>query len=60
MCILLSRMLGYLTNINGDRYPVILKSDIRFIFLMISLKDITTFLKVKVKITRTARQQIDG
>jgi hypothetical protein len=32
-------MLGYSTNINGDRYPVILKSNIRF-FLMISLKDI--------------------
>jgi hypothetical protein len=50
-------MLGYLTNINGDRYPVILKSDIRF-FLMISLKDITIYL-IKKK-TRIGGKQIDG
>jgi hypothetical protein len=35
-------MLSYLTNINGDKYLVILKIGIRF-FLMISLKDITIY-----------------
>jgi hypothetical protein len=35
-------MLGYPMDINGDEYPVILKSGIRF-FLMISLKDITIY-----------------
>jgi hypothetical protein len=41
MFILLSRMLGYSTDINGEEYPLILKSSIRFLFYMISLKDIT-------------------
>jgi hypothetical protein len=30
--ILLSKMLGYTTDINGDGYPVILKSGIRLLF----------------------------
>ncbi len=34
-------MLGYPTNINSDKCPVILKSSIRFLKKMISLKDIT-------------------
>jgi hypothetical protein len=38
-------MLGYPTNINGGRYPVILKSGIR-VFFMISLKDITIAFKI--------------
>jgi hypothetical protein len=29
--VLLSRMLGYLMDINGDEYPTILKSSIRFL-----------------------------
>jgi hypothetical protein len=31
-------MLGYSTNINGDKYPVILKSGIRFLFFYDILK----------------------
>lgn len=37
-------MLSYLIDINGDEYIVILKSVIRFIFLMIYLKELYIYI----------------
>ncbi len=41
-------------DINGDIYPIILKFGIRLFLIMISLKDITIDLKIKLKITATS------
>jgi len=46
-------MLGYSVDINGDKYPIILKSGIRFLFFYDTFKGYYNWFLNKIIITGT-------